>query len=64
MGLNNTFGKMTIYDRKNKKGRYFQWNDCGKKYYYKPKDIVSKYLAKEKARKQAQRIYFVLFKNK
>ena len=55
---------MPIYDRKNSKGRYFQWNYCGKKYYYNPKNIRSKYLAKVNARKQAHKVFFVLYKNK
>lgn len=46
---------MPIHERKDKSGKYYQWGERGKKYYFKKEGGKGK--AYDKALKQAKAIY-------
>lgn len=48
---------MPLYNGRDSNGPYFQWGlKGGKRYYYKPKNVISQGIAKAKAMRQARAI--------
>lgn len=47
---------MPLYNGRDSNGPYFQWGSVGKRYYYKPKNVISQGIAKAKAMRQARAI--------
>ena len=49
---------MPIHNRRDKNGPYFQWGNHGKKYYYIPRNPISRAKAKALCMRQARAIIF------
>lgn len=47
---------MPLRQDRDSTGPYFQWGRVGKRYYYKPKNVISQGIAKAKAMRQARAI--------